>query len=54
MGKRWERWASWQITQMESEIKWLQQQIKIGVPKKQKKEYEHQIRKKELEIAFNG
>ena len=46
-------WPEHQIRQFEHEIQWLKNRIKEGVTKKQKKEYEHQIRRKELEIAFN-
>jgi hypothetical protein len=46
-------WDDWQIKQFEHEIQWLINRINSGVSNKQRREYEHQIRKKELEIAFN-
>ena len=46
-------WNQWQIEQFKHEIEWLKKEIEKGVTAKQKREYVHQIRKKELEIAFN-
>ncbi len=46
-------WSERQISQFEHEIEWLIKEIEKGVTSKQRKEYEHQIRKKELEITFN-
>lgn len=46
-------WSEHQIKQFEHEIEWLKNCINKGVTKKQKREYERQIRRKELEIAFN-
>lgn len=46
-------WNQWQIKQFKHEIEWLKKEIEKGVTAKQKREYVHQIRKKELEIAFN-
>jgi heat shock protein HslJ len=41
--------------QLEHEIKWLKEQIntKPKMSAKQKKNYEYQIREKELKLAFN-
>jgi len=46
-------WEDYQIKQFEHEIGWVKERIDNGVSQKQKMECEHQIRKKELEIAFN-
>ena len=46
-------WNDAQIKQFEHEIEWLKKRISTLKSKKQMKEYQHQIRKKELEIAFN-
>jgi hypothetical protein len=47
-------WDEQAIKKFEYEIQWLKDRISSGVSKGQRKEYEYQIRKKELEIAFNG
>ena len=47
-------WSDSQIKQFSHEIDWLRNKIKKGVTERQKKEYEHQIKRKELEIGFNN
>ena len=47
-------WSDSQIKQFECEIEWLKtQMLQKKLTQKQRREYGHQIRKKELEIAFN-
>lgn len=46
-------WSDAQIKQFKHEIEWLQSLIPTLKSKKQIQEYQRQIRKKELEIAFN-
>ena len=48
------KWDSSQIKQFEMEIEWLKNEMKTKkLSKKQEKEYNNQIKKKELEICFN-